>query len=41
MGIGVIGMRERVRNHGGEIRIQSTPGSGTAIEVTMPLGEAE
>ena len=37
MGIGMIGMRERVRNHGGEIRVQSTPGSGTAIEVTLPL----
>ena len=37
MGIGMIGMRERVRNHGGEIRVQSTPGSGTAIEVNLPL----
>lgn len=41
MGIGMIGMRERVRNHGGQIQIQSTPGSGTAIEVTIPLAEAE
>ena len=37
MGIGMIGMRERVRNHGGEIHVQSTPGSGTAIEVNLPL----
>ena len=37
MGLGMVGMRERVRNHDGRLRVDSMPGSGTTIEVTVPL----
>jgi len=37
---GLIGMRQRVDLVGGELRIQSEPGSGTTIEATVPAGEA-
>jgi two-component system sensor histidine kinase UhpB len=33
---GLIGMRERAAMLGGEIRIQSQPGSGTSIEIVIP-----
>lgn len=36
-GIGLIGMRERVAAAGGEMIIDSTPGHGTRVEVTLPL----
>lgn len=36
-GLGLIGMQERLRSVNGEIRISSRPGSGTGIEVTVPL----
>jgi signal transduction histidine kinase len=35
--LGVVGMRERVRAHGGDFRLRSRPGSGTTIEVELPL----
>ena len=35
-GIGLIGMRERARMVGGLLRIQSTPGFGTLVEITIP-----
>jgi signal transduction histidine kinase len=35
--LGVVGMRERVRAHGGRFRLLSKPGAGTAIEVELPL----
>lgn len=35
---GLKGMRERVRKIGGEIVIDTAPGKGTAIKVTVPLG---
>jgi signal transduction histidine kinase len=35
--LGVVGMRERVRAHGGDFRLQSRPGAGTTIEVELPL----
>jgi signal transduction histidine kinase len=35
--LGVVGMRERVRAHGGDFRLQSRPGAGTTIEVDLPL----
>ena len=37
LGLGMVGMRERVRNHDGRLRVDSMPGSGTTIEVTVPL----
>lgn len=36
-GIGLIGMRERVANAGGELEIASSPGQGTTVRVTLPL----
>jgi signal transduction histidine kinase len=36
--LGVVGMRERVRAHGGGFRLSSRPGAGTTIEVDLPLG---
>jgi signal transduction histidine kinase len=34
---GLIGMRERAERLGGELRLQSRPGEGTQVEVTVPL----
>jgi len=39
IGIGLPGMRERTRQLGGKMEIDSS-GEGTAIHVTLPLGEA-
>ncbi len=36
-GLGLMGMRERARNAGGEIEIQSRPDEGTRVRVTIPL----
>jgi two-component system NarL family sensor kinase len=36
-GFGLTGMRERARLLGGTLRIRSTPGVGTRVEVTAPL----
>jgi two-component system, NarL family, sensor kinase len=36
-GLGLIGMRERARLLGGVLRVQSAPGTGTRIEVVVPL----
>ncbi len=36
-GLGLLGMRERANAVGGTCTIHSTPGRGTAIEVTVPL----
>jgi len=38
-GFGMIGMHERVRSLGGEFVVESNPGSGTRIEVDIPLYE--
>jgi PAS domain S-box-containing protein len=35
-GLGLRGMRERVQGIGGTLRIESSPGKGTAIRVTVP-----
>ena len=40
MGVGIAGMRERVKHLGGVLDIQSEPGRGTAIRVELPLSEA-
>lgn len=34
---GVMGMRERAERLGGELRLDSQPGEGTQVEVTVPL----
>lgn len=39
-GIGVVSMRERVRALGGTFRLESAPGLGTRIEVTLPETKA-
>lgn len=38
-GLGLISMEERLRLVGGEISIQSRPGSGTTIDVRVPLAK--
>jgi PAS domain S-box-containing protein len=38
-GIGLVSMRERATALGGQLRIESVPGAGTTIEVTLPLGQ--
>jgi two-component system, NarL family, sensor histidine kinase UhpB len=35
--LGLIGMRQRVDLVGGELRVESTPGSGTTIDAVVPL----
>jgi signal transduction histidine kinase len=37
-GLGIVSMRERVAEHGGALRIDSEPGRGTLVEITLPLG---
>jgi PAS domain S-box-containing protein len=39
MGIGIAGMRERVKQLGGTLDIHSVPGRGTTISVELPLSE--
>lgn len=39
--LGVLGMRERAYMLGGELRLHSSPGKGTQIEVSLPLSGAE
>lgn len=41
VGVGVIGMRERVRALSGDLRLESTVGKGTSInaEIPVPVGE--
>jgi signal transduction histidine kinase len=34
---GIPGMRERVRSVGGEFEVESNPGGGTRINVTIPI----
>jgi signal transduction histidine kinase len=36
-GIGLVGMRERLRAVGGEFRISSAPGAGTEVYASVPL----
>ncbi len=36
-GVGIQGMRERVRQLGGLLEIRSSPGAGTTVTVTLPL----
>ena len=39
-GLGIVGIRERVRLVGGSVSIDSRPGSGTRIDVRVPLDKA-
>lgn len=39
-GVGIRGMRERLRQLGGEMEIQSHPGNGTRVIVNLPLASA-
>ena len=34
---GLLGMRERTRLLGGELKVQSAPGSGTRVCISVPL----
>ena len=36
-GLGLLGMRERARNAGGMLEIESEPGSGTRVRVELPI----
>jgi len=40
-GLGMLGMEERVRRLGGELRIESEIGRGTTIAAELPLPEFE
>ncbi len=39
-GIGLLSMEERLRSMGGELTVQSTPGSGTTVDASIPLSPA-
>jgi two-component system NarL family sensor kinase len=36
---GLVGLNERAKLLGGTLALQSSPGEGTRLEVTIPLGE--
>ena len=36
-GVGLLGMEERVRQLGGRLEVQSEPGKGTALRVSLPV----
>ena len=40
-GFGLAGIRERVRLVGGDLEMQSTPGTGTSLSIRVPLSEDE
>lgn len=37
-GFGLVSMRERARELGGSLRLESFPGEGTVVNVELPLG---
>ena len=39
--VGLPAMRQRVLLLGGELKVESAPGSGTRLDVTLPLGDVE
>ncbi|MGC2079815.1 MAG: ATP-binding protein [Xanthobacteraceae bacterium] len=41
IGLGIRGMQERVEGLGGQYHIDSEPGRGTCVHITIPLGEPE
>jgi len=38
---GLLGMRERAERLGGELKIETAPGQGFAVKITMPLAAVE
>jgi two-component system sensor histidine kinase DegS len=38
-GVGLVGMRERVEELGGQIEVKSQPGEGTEVRVRVPVGD--
>jgi signal transduction histidine kinase len=38
-GLGLLGMEERVRRLGGQVRIDSQPGRGTLVAAELPVAE--
>lgn len=36
-GLGLLGMRERARRHGGEVTVTSAPGDGTTVSMSLPI----
>jgi PAS domain S-box-containing protein len=38
-GMGLLGMRERARNAGGELTVESAPGAGSRVRVRLPIEE--
>jgi signal transduction histidine kinase len=38
--LGILGMQERAALIGGDLRIESQPGRGTRVLLTVPVGEA-
>jgi signal transduction histidine kinase len=39
-GVGLLGMRERLEILGGSLRIDSEPGGGTRVVMTVPMAAA-
>jgi len=39
-GFGLIGLSDRAEAPGGQLRLDSPPGKGTTLEITLPLGSA-
>ena len=40
-GLGIVGMRARARNSGGELKVDSKPGEGTVISALIPFRKRE
>jgi signal transduction histidine kinase len=40
-GMGIVGMRERARGHGGTLALEDAPGGGTLVRVRLPIAEGE
>jgi PAS domain S-box-containing protein len=40
LGVGIQGMRERMRQLGGRLEIQSQPGAGTVVNAILPIAQA-
>ncbi len=41
LGVGIQGMRERMRQLGGRLEIHSQPGAGTVVNAILPIAQAE
>lgn len=40
-GLGLAGLRDRAESIGGAVRLETTPGAGTRLVLTLPLGKGE